>query len=176
MNLTKAEQRNKVLAEILREIEVFKASSIASLLEIGKRYLRIKDEKLFFPEHSSFRKFIAKETPVSYGTVYNYINIYLAYGQDDDVLRVQEPTRLIRSLPHIKNNVKQLDNEKAKDWLHKALTLNTQDFQDELREADGKKKTLVSECLHNDTQDISITQCRKCGKRLRYDDGERRFK
>jgi len=169
LTLSKAEQKSVVLAEILREIERIEATTIAAVLEKGKRYHKITTEKLYYPEYKSFRQFTTKGTSVGYGTAYNYINLYLAFGDDKDVLRVQGETRLIRALPYLKNDVKQFDKEKVKDWLHKAITLSKQDYDDCLREASGKKTKLMGECEHKEIKNIKISQCKECGKKLSCD-------
>jgi hypothetical protein len=150
MNLSKEKKNAVLLAEIMRKIERLKATTIGAILEIGAQYNQIRAAQLYYPE--SFRKFIAKETLVSYATVYNYMNLHLAYGNYKEARQVQEPTRLIKALPFVRSNINQFDKEKAKDWIHKAITLNAQDYKDEITEAKnratGKKKAPVLECHH----------------------------
>lgn len=149
------------LQKLMAEIERYRASTILSILEIGKRWREIRDEKLwsYMPEIKSFRYYIEKETTYSHGTVYNYIAIYDHYHNDKKVLELSEPSRLIKALPYITEETKQT-------WLHKAIILNKNDYEEEIRISKGQISQ--ENCDHSDTRIITI--CRNCNKKLKMEE------
>lgn len=149
------------LQKLMAEIEKYRASTILSILEIGKRWRQIRDEKLwaYMPEIKSFRYFIDKETAYSHGTVYNYIAIYDYYHDDKKVLGLSEPTRLIKALPYI-------TEENKETWLHKAIVLNKNDYETEIRISKGQISQ--EDCEHQAQRIIKV--CRTCNKKLEVED------
>lgn len=90
--------------------------------------------------------------------VYTYDKVYGKFIKElgIDITRIADiPTSKLSNLIKIVN----LDN--VEDWLSKAESLTTQDFEDELRKAHGKISYL--DCSHKNTQIYSI--CQSCGFR-----------
>lgn len=154
MNL---QNRSIKLQKLIAEIEKYRASTILSILEIGKRWQQIRDEKLwaYTSEIKSFRYYIEKETTYSHGTVYNYIAISEYYGDNQRVLELSEPTRLVRALPYITEETKET-------WLHKAIVLNKNDYEEEIRISKGKISQ--EDCNHDNIRTIKV--CKTCNKKL----------
>lgn len=143
------------LQELMEQINTYQTITLKAMVEVGARWKEIRDNKLFTGK--SFREFCEKETPFSHTSVYSWIKLEEIYGPLIRKGAIEaSPTRLIQSLPHVKA-------DDAEEWIHKAKTLNKEDFENELLESKGKTPT--DKCNHDDCEEWR--RCRICGKFLK---------
>lgn len=154
------EVKSKHLHDFLGAIYRLEAEVVTDIVSIGKIWCEIHDNKLWKysgnPECTTFRDFCEKECMRSHTTVYSFMEIFRKFGGLLLEGVALDHTRLIRALPYVKTE------EQAKEWVSKAATLNKVDYEDFLREAQGKLPT--DTCLHPENQQENWQRCKVCGK------------
>lgn len=98
------------------------------------------------------------ETFYSASKIYTLDKIYLKF-----IKELQCVPESISSIPYSKltNLIPVVTKENVKEWLTKAETLTSQDFNDEVRVAMGRESYL--DCKHANTKNYEI--CQSCGFR-----------
>ena len=155
--MNELEQGNE-LYSLLEIISKAKVNVVANYLLIGET-LRILKEGLWEQMGSHIAHFDAflREIRIGRSTAYNCMAIAEHYGEYIKSNKLDaDYTRLVALLPLTTEDNKE-------EWLAKASTLTSDDFDDEIRGAKGK--TIRGECSHNETS--PWTKCVSCGKFLK---------
>jgi hypothetical protein len=162
-NHDKMVHQGEVLHRLMKEISYYEGSTIEAIVEMGKRWKQIRDEKLWkIMQHChSFREFCEKEAKKSHSTVYNFIGIEEKFGAEVrkrllacDTAPSIDHSRLIRLLPFAKE-------ENASELLLSAEEHNASDFDDTITEMKGGR--LKVECAHMGIME-HWERCPECGK------------
>lgn len=106
------------------------------------------------------------ETYYSKQKVFSFIQIYNKF-----VNELGLDSKILAEFPYSKLGllVSVVNKENVNEWLEKARELTNQDFQDELRIAQGKKSYL--DCEHEDMRKYEI--CQTCNFRHKQDEVEK---
>jgi len=128
-------------------------------LQAGKMLsiaIKSKDYKVLGYEKAEF--YFYNEFQLKRSTAYNLIAVadtFLPVLEKSNKLDFcPDYTRLVRALPYV-------TSENAEEWVHKAITLPPEAFENELRAI--SKKTTTDECPHLEWRTIRV--CRACGKK-----------
>lgn len=135
-----------------------KNSIEVSFLELGKRLLNIRDERLFEPNWESFPSYL-QEMKMTEATASRLINIYAKFVLEYELApaKVAEAggwATLSELLPVIKRGTK----EEAVAWLNKASTLTKDDLRKEVKEAMSGIE--MAKCKHEET--LLFKRCVTC--------------
>jgi len=156
-------ENGKELQDTLHRIYTLESNTLTSVLEIGKLWKDIHEKNLWKScgneEVKTFRQFCEKECMRSHATVYNFINLFEKFSPHAEGVAVEQ-TRLVKALPFVTNE------DTAKDWVSKATTLNSEDYDSEIREARGKIPK--DKCEHEEMEEYE--RCVSCGKWFKVGD------
>lgn len=154
---------NEVALDILDQLHSLMFNQAVMFVEMGRLLLIIKEQKLYElmgnGGYESFPMFLANpDIGLKPSTAYAYIKIYktyirkLGYSQDE-VAEIP-----FTKLQLLATKVDLEEKEEADEWMQKAKTLGTKDFQTELDEYVGNKG-------HEDKLPYpEIHRCPACGK------------
>lgn len=153
--MTKQPQVNTIIQEVIK----IKENIVGNSLLLGKVLSDVLDNKSYVSDYiKTFDDFLI-EVKIGRSTAYNYIGIFKTFGSFmSDKLDI-DYTRLVKLLPIVKN----ADDDEKEEWIHKASELNSNDFDDEIREARGKIPR--DTCEHHNTEDWK--RCIDCGKMIK---------
>lgn len=129
-------------------------------LMMGERLYRIRSEKLFSPQWSSFNEYLQEFGNMTPGTASKLINIYLRFVEEFQIpehklLQAKGWTNLakIAAISHTK--------EEADEWLEKATTLSSRDLDREIHE--HVHGTDMNKCEHTEAETMVLHVCDQCG-------------
>ena len=154
--------RNKYIKDTL----ILRGKIEGAFLELGERFLKIRDEKLYEDQYESFGDFL-EEAHMSEPNASKLISIYQTFVLD---YKLSQKTLLLAgswsSLYQIGLYAK--NKKEAEGLIKEASLLTRDDFTRKLREDNQKK--VVPECKHPKNQTYLLRCCRACGDRWReYD-------
>ena len=145
----------------------FKGKIEHDFLELGRRLMMIRDEKLYADQWETFEDFIVDLKNISEATASKLINIYRVF-----VIEYKIPVKRLVSaggwtmiaeiIPLIKNKAD------ATQWLHKATELTRTDLRREITEA--KTGVSMAECTHPHDQQVYLRVCLACGIKERVNE------
>lgn len=129
-----------------------------AFIELGKRLLRIRDERLWESNWESYEEFLS-EIKISPGKASKICSVYekfvVEFEVDQEKLANVGWSNLYSMLPAIKTK------SDAKEWVDKGMVLRREDIEDEVREFKHGK------CEHKEFDEITLRICRNCGKKIR---------
>jgi len=145
--IEKADKSHEIRAEIKNRT----ITTANNLLELGKLFKIMRDEKLFQytdSECKTFEEYLAwDEVAFGRSTVFSFIHVYELYvlklGYDVEFLAGIGHKRLQRINPVVEKD--------PVEWIFKANTLSPSDLRNEVRVAQGKKE-IKNEVKENEIQ------------------------
>jgi hypothetical protein len=127
-----------------------------AFIELGKRLLRIRDERLWESNWESYEEFLS-EIKISPGKASKICSVYekfvVEYGVEQEKLAGVGWSNLYSMLPAIKSK------RDATEWVDKGMVLRREDIEDEVREFKHGK------CDHKNFRELHIYICNDCGKK-----------
>ena len=154
-------QKSEIVTGLVNELLEAQKNVVMNFLVIGRILTRIQKEKLWASYGEHIKKFedFLKEVRFARSTAYHTMAIYQNFGEYLESHELDVPfRRLIKLLPVAKEN--------KEEWLKKAETLTENDFEGEIRKAQGKVP--YWECEH-DAGWIYLKKCKKCENIFRDD-------
>lgn len=129
-------------------------------LMMGERLFKIRSEKLFAPQWSSFNEYLLEFGNMTPGTASKLINIYLRFVKEfgineNRLLQAKGWTNLAK-IAAISNN-----KEEAEEWVDKAIALSSRDLDREIKEHLGG--TDMTQCAHAHEETMILHICDDCG-------------
>lgn len=131
-------------------------------LILGERLYKIRSEKLYSPQWSSFNEYLEEFGNMSPGTASKLITIYLRFVKDFEIdesrlLQAKGWTNLAK-IAAISNT-----KEEAEEWMNKAITLSSRDLDREIHE--HIHGTDMLKCEHRNKDTMMFHVCSDCGDR-----------
>jgi hypothetical protein len=146
--------------EFCAETVRLKEEMESNFLSLGLRLMRIRDERMFEPEHENFEDFLNDDLNMSKATASKLIAIYhkfvVLYEIPEKTLKQAGQDKLKEILPVVK------DKESALEWVEKAIILR---WRDSIRKevSHHRRHTDPLKCEHINTYQLVV--CRDCKER-----------
>lgn len=149
------------------QVIAYKGDIEASFLELGRRLMIVRDERLYADNWETFEEYLQELKNISEATASKLINIYRVFVVEYEIpvaklitaggwTMLAEPLALIKS------------KKDALHWLHLATTLTRSDLRKEILEA--KTGVLQATCPHPAAEQIYLRFCPACGDKERVNE------
>jgi hypothetical protein len=128
-------------------------------LMMGERLYKIRAEKLYSPQWSSFAEYLEEFGNMSQGTASKLINVYLRFVKEFEIdesklLQAKGWTNLAKIAAISRTK------EEAEEWVDKAIVLTARDLDREITEY--TKGTDMIKCEHKHDEVMLLHTCIDC--------------